>query len=726
VGFSGRAQCSTFAYWQKLLRATEEIYECAALTPVVHSSSQMQRGLLPRFCLFPGAYWVSLRYPLPNAHEWLHHAKISFERIMPMRTRAFTSVLPALFAMFSAGPVLAQGTAFTYQGRLNDDGQSASGRYDLMFSLYGTSTGGSPLSGPITNFAVGVSNGLFTVTVDLGANFPGADRWLEIGVRTNGGGAFAILSPRQTLMATPYAIAAENLDGIVSSSSLSGTYGNAVLLTNPANQFNGNGSGLASVNAATLGGLTAGSFWRTTGNSGTVAGSEFLGTADNQPFELHVNGQRALRLEPNMGAGPNVIGGASNNSAMPGSVGGTIAGGELNTVSGPDATVGGGYANQAANSYATVGGGYDNTNSGFGATVGGGYVNTASGQDATVGGGVSNFGTGRAATVGGGAGNTGGGFLATVGGGNANTASGYAATVGGGVGNSSTVFSATVPGGYYNTASGNYSLAAGYNAQATNQGAFVWADSQGAQFYSTGNDQFLIRAQGGVGINVNNPTDAALSVAGRIRVNDNTVFLRAGTDANHGLAYCGLGINNYGTLAPDGPVLWGYSGGALGANAGSGPHAVLAWDGGSVSINGNLFVSGQVCAANVTCTSDRNLKERFAPVDSNRVLEKVAALPITEWNFKTDASARHIGPMAQDFYAAFNVGTDEKHIGPIDEGGVALAAIKGLNQKLNSESTALRNELHRTETENAELRQEISELKKLVDSLNEKVDRGAK
>ena len=103
--------------------------------------------------------------------------------------------------------VFAQGTQFTYQGRLNDGG-AASGTYDLSFALYDALANGNPAGGTVTNTATTVSNGLFTATLDFGAGvFPGANRWLEIAVRTNGGGAaYTTLSPRQALTPTPYAI----------------------------------------------------------------------------------------------------------------------------------------------------------------------------------------------------------------------------------------------------------------------------------------------------------------------------------------------------------------------------------------------------------------------------------------------------------------------------------------------------------------------------------------
>jgi hypothetical protein len=77
--------------------------------------------------------------------------------------------------------------------------------------------------------------------------------------------------------------------------------------------------------------------------------------------------------------------------------------------------------------------------------------------------------------------------------------------------------------------------------------------------------------------------------------------------------------------------------------------------------------------------SDRNAKENFVAVDGRDILERLASIPLETWNYKTqDPSIRHIGPMAQDFHAAFKVGTDDKHIGTVDADGVALAAIQGM------------------------------------------------
>jgi DNA-binding beta-propeller fold protein YncE len=123
------------------------------------------------------------------------------------------------------------------------------------------------------------------------------------------------------------------------------------------------------------------------------------------------------------------------------------------------------------------------------------------------------------------------------------------------------------------------------------------------------------------------------------------------------------------------------------------------------------YLAGTVYANGVALTSDRNTKENFAHINPQEMLAKVAALPVTEWNYKSDSKAKqHIGPMAQDFQAAFGLnGSDDKHISVVDEGGVALAAIQGLNQKLNEKDAEIE-----------ALRQSVAELKQMVQTIVEK------
>jgi hypothetical protein len=185
-----------------------------------------------------------------------------------MKTK-FLSIFFTLTLLVGATSLFAQGTAFTYQGRLNDGVNPANGNYDLRFSIYDLNTGGAIVGGSITNSPTAVSNGLFTVTLDFGAGiFSGADRWLQIAMRTNGVGSFIILNPRQAFTATPYAMqatSASNFTGTIADLQLSAniarlnsnqTFTGAVTLNNPADVFtgthNGNGSGLTGLTGSNV------------------------------------------------------------------------------------------------------------------------------------------------------------------------------------------------------------------------------------------------------------------------------------------------------------------------------------------------------------------------------------------------------------------------------------------------------------------------------------------
>jgi hypothetical protein len=140
--------------------------------------------------------------------------------------------------------------------------------------------------------------------------------------------------------------------------------------------------------------------------------------------------------------------------------------------------------------------------------------------------------------------------------------------------------------------------------------------------------------------------------------------------------------------------------------------------------NANTFVctianNGNITANGVALTSDRNAKEHFQSLDPQSVLAKVAALPVTEWNYKTDGDAvQHIGPVAQDFHSAFGLdGKDDKHISVVDEGGVALAAIQGLNKKLEDSSQKLELENSALKRQNKSLEKRLDDLEQIVQSL---------
>ncbi len=118
---------------------------------------------------------------------------------------------------------------------------------------------------------------------------------------------------------------------------------------------------------------------------------------------------------------------------------------------------------------------------------------------------------------------------------------------------------------------------------------------------------------------------------------------------------------------------------------------------------GNTIVISAIAGSG----SDRNIKTDVAAINPADVLARLAALPVSSWRYTNEPSrVRHIGPMAQDFMQTFRLGDNDKIIGYVDENGVALAAIKGLNQKLEAKSDKL-------EAENAELKARLEKLEQL-------------
>ena len=205
------------------------------------------------------------------------------------------------------------------------------------------------------------------------------------------------------------------------------------------------------------------------------------------------------------------IGGGKSNSSEANFA--TVSGGELNKAIGLHATIGGGELNTASEIYTTVSGGKNNAASYFYDTIGGGRDNVVKSSEsgaATIGGGDTNQAIEDFATVSGGRSNTASGTESTVSGGDFNRASSNYSTVGGGRNNIASNQGATVPGGRGNHARGSHSFAAGYHARAIHNGSFVWNDrsitSGKDSLVSTANNQFLIRATGGVGIGTNSPS----------------------------------------------------------------------------------------------------------------------------------------------------------------------------------------------------------------------------
>jgi hypothetical protein len=323
-----------------------------------------------------------------------------------MKARIFlTALLIAVFCLISTGYSQVP-QMMNYQGVLTDSsGNRLNGYYNMAFSVYDTSDGGTALWTE-TQYEVFVDQGVFNVLLNIPDSVwsgPGDEliprRYLGVVM-----GEDWEMIPRREIGSVPYAYraaaASDNDWDIVGD----------VLFTH--------------------------------GNWGIARhGSYCIGLED----ATHIN----------LGALSTTGGHAMDYFYC------TIGGGVSNIASNDFTTVGGGEQNQANGSHATVGGGKGNAASSGYATVGGGENNVASGAHASVAGGVNNSASGLCATVAGGGGGIASGNSATVGGGSGNIADGFYATVAGGWTSSASGEGATVPGGFMNTAAGDYSFAAG-------------------------------------------------------------------------------------------------------------------------------------------------------------------------------------------------------------------------------------------------------------------------
>ncbi len=410
----------------------------------------------------------------------------------------------------------------------------------------------------------------------------------------------------------------------------------------------------------------AGVCWDTSGNAGTTA-VDFIGTSDNQPLSIRANSASAIQIQPSAeltSSRPithNIIEGSRANGVISPARGATISGGGSVNDADPLYTTGG--SNRVDDHYGAIGGGFDNQAG----------SQTASASDAAF------------ATVGGGYKNVAGGGSSVVSGGKGNVASGSFSTVSGGTTNEATGFRSTVSGGATNCAGGDGSWVGGQSAKTRvgtdaddgicapssgdsngDEGSFVWADqSSNADFVSAQSNQFIIRAANGVGINTNSIGGSTEMVVQSL--DGGTTFqLRTLSNKSGSLSVS----DTTGTMS----VLTAPTGGSdrLQVLGGSGGTATLT--------NGGTW----------TNASSRSYKENFSAVNAADVLSRLVALPIMTWDYIGSAEGLHMGPVAEDFKESFGLAGDGKSISTVDADGIALAAIQGLNAKLETENDALR------------------------------------
>jgi hypothetical protein len=275
---------------------------------------------------------------------------------------------------------------------------------------------------------------------------------------------------------------------------------------------------------------------------------------------------------------------------------------------------------------------------------------------------------------------------------------------------------------------GTGGVAFGDAASVGHAGAFVFADESSATtFASSGTNQFLVRATSGAAFN-----GTPFSTSTEVTVNSDSAT--AGSQANL-------------MLRPGGNTR-GYSiasGGETAANTTffvyyhdpGGPEALSPYlvirPNGFASLNPSIGGGGYILptfpftvgtpgdttngnGAHVTAGgtfvngSSRTFKQQFTAIDAEAVLDRLLDLPITRWRYRGDDPGWHLGPVAEDFRAAFGLGDDEKYIGTVDADGVALAAVQGLNARLERRAQSL-------EDENVALREALLALGARVQAL---------
>jgi hypothetical protein len=310
---------------------------------------------------------------------------------------------------------------------------------------------------------------------------------------------------------------------------------------------------------------------------------------------------------------------------------------DSNSATGNSTFIGGGRGNVASGTVSTVGGGEDNISSASRSVVAGGIRNTASNIQAAVGGGEDNLASGSHATIGGGENNAVSGPHSTIGGGQNNSASDTTSVVSGGQNNQATGYASAIAGGGFNEALGSYSTVGG--GVENNAGGLNSTIPGGYQNIANGNYSFA---------------------AGR-----------SARSANTGSFVWGSSNIGDTTRSPlDYSVTFRCQGGARFYTAASG------------TTTGVGLAPGGGAWANLC---DKNQKRFHGNVNTCEVLQKITTLPLHLWSYKTQvASIKHIGPTAQDFYAAFGLGDEETSITTVDPDGVLLAAVQEL-AKQNAE-----------------------------------------
>ena len=558
-----------------------------------------------------------------------------------------------------------QTTAFSYQGRLDVSGSPANANYDFLFLLFDALSGGAQQGASASRPNVMVTNGIFNVSVDFGANFPGANRFLEIRVKPAGGPTFTVLTPRQQITSTPYALNAAQLGGVAATGFLQ----NGTSQQGSAN-FNISGNG--------------------------TAGGTLTGNVVNSTTQYNISGNRVLSVAGDgnifagLGAGTSNTGGGSN------SFFGTNAGtantdGYYNSYFGADA----GNVNQTGSLNAIFGffAGHSNTsdnNSFFGAQAG-----QANGTGSS----NSFFGSGAGGLNNGGASNS---FFGD-GAGNSNTG-----------GNNNTIIGAGANVGLTNLTN---ATAIGYSAYVTQSNSLVLGSINGVHGAI---------ADTNVGIGTTAPTARLNVVTSSTNAADNTATFRA-PNIGPNLSHIHYGTNGdwyIRSAATAGKVVLQDTGGNVGIGAPT-PLDKLHVNG-EVRVANCVRNSAATQIAG-TCPSDLRFKRDITPFPN--LLDQVVKLqPVNFYWRSSEFPQQHFGMsqsyglIAQEVEAVLPdlVSTDQQGYKAVNYSKLPLLLLQAfreqheLSEKLNAERDGRINQQQRQiKSQQEQLGQQQSEIEAL-------------
>ena len=613
-------------------------------------------------------------------------------------------ILALIFtAVVLTSGALGQSSSFNYQGKLTETGAAATGTYQFQFKLYDAVSGGSQVGPTLSDVSVNVADGSFSANLDFGAAaFNGGDRYLDVSVRKTAGDLYTPLTPRQKINSAPYATkAAKAADADAIGGQSAATVAAAVQSVNNATSAN---TANTIVKRDATGKIVIGGIQFGDGTSMTTAanggGNAILATSNvwtgSNTFNAGISA--ANNLITNV-ANPINAADATNKAYVDANTIRFVPGAEQLSVGDANGTAP--MMNLRGGSTCCSGPG-GHTPAFFKVFQNGSFVATG------------NLGIGTSPWEGQGYRTSWHTYKGAF-------RSGYADNEW----NDANVGFFSWAGGSNSTASGLYALAFGDTNYARSTSSIVFGSGnevKGAAGFSAGAGNRVCDTYG-VALG-NNARSGGPYIDGKC---DPETFNIRGlaavaigynvtADQDHSFAFGKFASNN----GFQGTFVW--SDGAPQAsadtfrNTANNEFAARATGGFRFRTNlgGTTGCNLPAGSGVFNCTSSRYTKENF--MSANGVLASLRKVPVTTWNYISEGrEVRHLGPMAEDFYAQFRLGTGNTSIGVQDLAGVSIAAVKELDEQLQQKQA----EIERLQNEIKTLRTNQTELEKRLQAIEQ-------